>query len=63
MELNPGNKVTCTLHPQLGVGTLTYRSNETGKGFIVWGEFGKMLDRKYEHCQLTEIIKHESSST
>jgi hypothetical protein len=48
-----GNKVICTLHPDWGAGVLSCISE--GKGFIYWGEFGDMRDRKYEFCDLSLI--------
>ena len=51
--LKPGSQATCDLHPDRGVGTVTYVAK--GKVFMYWGEFGKMQDREYEHCSVKHV--------
>jgi hypothetical protein len=46
--IKPGSKVTCSLHPDWGAGSCTAVVHEGTVCFVVWGEFGKMNDRKYD---------------
>lgn len=53
--IKPGMKVTCSLHPEWGVGTCTCVVHEIEVGFVVWGEFNQMGNRKYDVVKTTTL--------
>lgn len=60
-RIKPGEKVTCALHPERGVGTCTAVIKNGEIGFVVWGEFGKMDNRIYDILE-TNTLEHANNN-
>jgi hypothetical protein len=62
-KVNPGDQVTCSLHPERGVGTCTCITEGGKICMVYWGEFGVMEGRFYEICSIDKLTKHENVHT